>query len=373
MSEIELVDQAVPMTAATDEFTVAAPLPDDCPTVSLIVPCWNEVGRIRRCLECIEENDYPKDRLEIVIVDGMSQDGTRAILEEYVRSHPRIRVLDNPGRIPPIALNIGIAATQGEIVMRMDVHVEYPKDYISSLVRWLLTSGADNVGGMCQTCPSGEGVLPSAIAIGMSHPIGVGNSYFRIGGITRPRWVDTVPFGCLFRKTFEKIGRFDEEMIRDEDCEFNSRLLAAGGRILLVPDVVFRYYARDTLTKARRTFFEYGYYKPLAARKVMRIETARQLAPPLLVSSLLLSLVLLFSTAWGGAAIFFVVALYAACLCLGAIQVGIHSGVLTGLSMLLVFPTLHFGYGVGYLKGVFDFWILGRDVPEDRKLGNFNR
>ncbi len=128
----------------------------ELPKVSVIVPCRNEVRWIAECLQSIAHNDYPKDRLEVFIVDGMSDDGTRPIVESFAAGHPWLRMLDNPKRITPAALNIGIAAAQGEVIVRMDAHNEYPVNYISCLVYWLNKSGADDVGGLWITHPSGD-------------------------------------------------------------------------------------------------------------------------------------------------------------------------------------------------------------------------
>ena len=133
----------------------------------------------------------------------------------------------------------------------MDAHVQYPRDYISSLVALLEKSGADNVGGVCQTLPAGGSVVARAVAVGMSHPLGVGNSHFRIGA-AEDRWVDTVPFGCYRREVFDRIGLFDEELVRNQDDELNLRLIKHGGRILLSPRIVCKYYARDSLSKLWR-------------------------------------------------------------------------------------------------------------------------
>ncbi|PYP29448.1 MAG: hypothetical protein DMD55_01410, partial [Gemmatimonadetes bacterium] len=145
--------------------------------VSVIVPCRNEERYIARCLDSILASDYPRERLEVLVVDGQSDDRTRAILDDYVSRQPIIRVLDNPRRIQPVALNIGIRASRGEILLRMDAHVVYPPNYISELVAALERTGADSVGGVLITVPGNQTPIGRAIAIAMSHPFGVGNAY----------------------------------------------------------------------------------------------------------------------------------------------------------------------------------------------------
>ena len=175
----------------------------DCqPLVTVIVPCRNEGKWIGQCLQSILDNDYPADCLEVLVVDGMSNDETRQVIESFAAKHSKLRLVNNEKRITPAAMNLGIAAAGGSVIVRMDAHVEYPTHYISSLVKLLEQSGADNVGGVCQTLPAGDSAVAKAVALGMSHPLGVGNSHFRIGA-AEDRWVDTVPFGCYRREVFE--------------------------------------------------------------------------------------------------------------------------------------------------------------------------
>src|SRR6266480_5849379 len=188
------------------------------PLVSVVVPCRNEERYIAACLDSILASDYPRDRLEVLVVDGLSDDRTREILGRYTARHPSIRRLDNPQRITPTALNVGIRAAEGDVVMRMDAHVLYPSTYVSQLVAALEETGADCVGGVIETLPADESATARAIALGLSHPLGVGNSYFRIGSRER-RWADAVSFGCYRRDVFNRIGLFDEELLRDQDDE----------------------------------------------------------------------------------------------------------------------------------------------------------
>src|SRR5947199_239080 len=166
-----------------------------------------------------------------------------------------------------------------------DGHAVYSPSYISQLVAALEETGADNVGGVLVTLPANGRPLPRALAVGLSHPFGVGNSYFRIGATER-RTVDTVPFGCYRRAVFDRIGVFDEDLVRNQDDELNARLLKQGGRIMLIPEVVSHYYARGSLGQVARMFYQYGYFKPLAAWKVGQIMTLRQVVPALFVCAL---------------------------------------------------------------------------------------
>ncbi len=326
--------------------------------VSVIVPCRNEERYIAPCLDSIMATDYPADRLEVLVVDGESEDRTRAILAEYVARYPIIRVLDNPGRIQPIALNVGIRAAAGEILMRMDAHALYPKNYISDLVAALQSSGADNVGGVLVTAPARETPIGRAIAIALSQPFGVGNAYFRIG-VRQQRWVDTVAFFCCRRATFERVGLFDERQ-RDEDSEFNARLIQHGGRVLLVPNVVTRYYARETVRQVARMYHQYGYSKPLVVRKLGRVMTLRQLVPPTFLLALAATAIL---SPWLhplGIAFVATAATYVLAVLGFSIGAGRKAGPPTVAALALVFPVVHFSYGVGFLRCVADLALGSR-------------
>ena len=329
------------------------------PIVSIVMPCRNEQAWIRGCLESVAHSDYPKDRLEVLVVDGMSDDGTRRIVEAFAARHRYVRLLDNPKRIAPAAMNVGIREARGAVIVRMDAHSEYPADYVSSLVKWLTESGADNVGGVWLTKPAGTTATARAIAAGLAHRLGVGNAHFRIGS-SRPRWVDTVPFGCYRREVFDRIGLFDEELVRNQDDELNLRLKKHGGRILLVPDVQSTYYPRDSLGKLWRMYYQYGYFKPLVVKKVGGVKTFRQLVPSLFLVALTLSLALALAvpTAWWLPAS--VLGGYLSALLAGAVSVGRREGLACGAAMLLVFPTLHFAYGCGYLHGMMRFLNFGK-------------
>ena len=330
-----------------------------CPLVSIIVPCRNEEHHIRRCLDSILASEYPADRREVLVADGMSDDATREIVAEYATACPAVRLLDNPERSAPAGLNAAIRQANGEVIVRVDAHAMIPPNYLTVLVAALQETGADNVGALLITLPANRTPTARAIAIGMSHGFGVGNSYFRIGTSHR-RWVDTVPFGCYRRSVFDRIGLFDEELIRNQDDEFNFRLIARGGRILLLPDVECYYYARGSLRQLARMFYQYGYFKPMVARKVGRVMTGRQLVPAGFVLTLLGSAAMSpwWSLARGG--LLATVLVYGAVVAWCAARVALKEGVQTGATLLAVFPVLHFGYGWGFLRGIVDHVVRPR-------------
>lgn len=337
------------------------------PRVSIVIPCRNEEAYIGACLDSILASDYPHDRLEVLIADGRSTDGTRRILTAYAAEHPSIVLLDNPAGTTPAALNRAIQQASGDIVLRMDAHVLYPSDYVRRLVEGLEESGADNVGGVLETVPSEDTPQARAIAIGMSHPFGVGNSYFRTG-VRERREVDTVPFGCYRREIFDQVGLFDEELIRNQDDEFNFRLIRRGGRVLLLPGVSCRYFARRSLSQLARMFYQYGYFKPLVARKVGRVMTVRQLIPAMLVASLAATAAAslwMTPAAYGFAGILM---MYAGFVLACTVWVSRTEGVRCGLALAAVFATLHFSYGSGFLHGIYDHLLARTTAVREMSL-----
>lgn len=335
------------------------------PLVTIVVPCRNEERYIVECLDSILACDYPSDRLEVLVVDGMSDDGTRAVLADYAARNPLVRMLDNPHRITPVALNLAIRAARGEVIVRMDAHVVYPRNYVSRLVAALDEFGADNVGAVLRTLPANQTAMGKAIAIGMSHPFGVGTSYFRIG-TDQPRWVDTIAFFCIRRATFDRVGMFDEELIRHQDGEFNARLIKSGGRILLIPDVVSYYYARATLRQVGRMFYQYGYFKPLVAKKLGRFMTVRQLIPPGFVLGLLVTGVA--ALLWKPALILFglVAGSYAGIVLGSAVQTALKQGPAVGAALATVLPVIHVSYGVGFWRRVVELLLPSRRTSAER-------
>jgi len=342
---------------------------NDFPFVSIIIPCRNEEEFIGKCLDSIIAQDYPKDRIEILVIDGRSTDKTRENVKKYAQKYPFIKVLDNPRKITPTALNIGIKRAKGEIIIRMDAHNVYEENYISKCVKYLKEYNVDNVGGILITLPANNTIVAQSIALAFSHPFGVGNAYFRIGS-KKPKFVDTVPFGCYKKEVFEKIGLFDEDLLRGQDAEFNARLKKNGGKILLIPKIVSYYYARDSLSKLWRMYFQYGYFKPLTAKKIGNVYTFRQLIPGAFVGSLIISLVL--SVIYRPFLWFFIFILgsYIITDLVFSLRISLKKGFRFFFVLPLVFAIMHFSYGLGYLKGIWDFIILRRhkkkkikDVP----------
>ena len=322
------------------------------PTVSIVIPCRNEEAFISTCLESILKNDYDHSKLEVLVVDGMSEDSTASIVKDYAQQHPFIKFLQNPRRITPAALNAGIKVAQGDIIIRMDVHASYAKDYIYKCVRNLLNHGADNVGGIWITLPREDTLIGNAIALALSHVFGAGNAYFRTGSKT-PRWVDTVPFFCCRKQIFDKVGLFDENLARSQDMDFNRRLKRAGGKILLVPEIVSYYYARSTLATFSKHNFVDGFWTVYPLKYGKRIFNWRHLVPLAFVASVtgsaFLSIFFPFFLlmAIGILSSYFLVSIAV------SIQLAIkHNHPMYMLALPMAFMARHIPYGLGSFYGL---------------------
>lgn len=260
--------------------------------LSVICPIYNEEKYIRGCIESILKQDYPKDDLEVIFADGMSTDRTREIVAEYAIKYPWIRLIDNPARIVPPALNKAIEASHGDIIMRLDAHATYTTNYFSSLAKAVSEYDADNVGAVCKTDVLNKTPKALAIKAVLAHPLGVGNSAFRTG-IDKAQKVDTVPFGCWKRTVFEKFGKFDERLIRNQDIEFNKRIHRGGGRIVIIPDTYSTYFARETFSKLANNNYGNGKWNILTVwyTHQMRSLSIRHFIPLLFVLSLILPII----------------------------------------------------------------------------------
>lgn len=259
---------------------VPAKVPVDAlPPVTVIVPCRNERRFIAACLTSLIENGYPTDRLQVLVVDGMSTDGTRQVVTTLAEQRPCIELLDNPRWTTPVSLNIGVRAARGTYVLWMSAHNSYARGYIAESVRWAIGTGADNVGGVIVTAPRSDGLLAEAITAALTHRFGVGGSGFRLPGDT-PRWADTVFGGCYRRDVFDRVGLFNEALTRGQDMEFNLRLARAGGRTLLVPTIRSTYYARTRLSEFLHHTWVNGVWAILPFRYSSIVPvSARHLAP----------------------------------------------------------------------------------------------
>lgn len=260
--------------------------------LSVICPIYNEERYIKGCIDSILSQDYPKDDLEVIFADGMSKDRTREIVSEYTAKYPWIRLIDNPKRIVPPALNAAIAASKGDIIMRLDAHAAYPSNYFSEIVKAHSRIKADNIGAVCKTDVLGKTQKALAIREVLAHPLGVGNSAFRTG-IDCEREVDTVPFGCWRREVFDKYGYFDERLVRNQDIELSKRILRGGGRIVIIPETYSTYYARETFAKLAKNNYANGLWNILTVSYTRQFSSLslRHFIPLIFLLSLILPLI----------------------------------------------------------------------------------
>ena len=318
--------------------------------ISVICPIYNEEKYIGKCIDSILRQDYPKEDIEVLLVDGMSTDKTREIVLSYCVDYPFIRLLDNPRKIVPYAMNIGIQAAKGDIVIRLDAHAIYPDNYFSELVAKLYELHADNVGAVCRTLPADDSPKCKAIAAALSSPFGMGNSYFRIGA-KEIMQVDTVPFGCYRKEVFDKIGLYDTDLIRNQDDELNARLVKHGGKIYLLPYLIVDYFARNTIKKTGKMFYQYGLYKPLVNKKLGSPATIRQFFPLAFVLGLIFGLALSILSKYILIAYLAVVAMYFLLALVYSLKS--YSSISQVMWQIITYFTVHVNYGWGYLVGIY--------------------
>jgi glycosyltransferase involved in cell wall biosynthesis len=254
-------------------------------TVTFIMPIRNEERYIRASLQSLVDQNYPASDLEIIVVEGRSSDRTLEIVEGIRRENPRIRCLDNRAGIVPTAMNIGIRAAQGDVIIRADGHTLYPPDYAATCVKYLAETGADNVGGPLITVPVDESFGAAIVAAVLSSPFGVGNSRFRTS--KKEGFVDTVPFGAFRREIFDQIGLYNEKLVRNQDSEFNTRIRKAGGKIYLTPALTTRYYPVKNLLELLKYAFKTSQWHIFTLHENRESKRVRYLAPAVFLLLLL--------------------------------------------------------------------------------------
>ena len=257
-----------------------------CETISIIIPCYNEQATIRLLLEAIYQQTYPRTAMEVLVVDGQSTDHTWDEIATFQNEHPdlAIKILDNPARFIPAGVNRGISAARGQILIRLDGHAVPSNEYIERCVRDLDAELGDNVGGVWEIRPVRAGAIAAGIAAAASHPLGVGDARYRY--TDRPQSVDTVPFFAFRRELIDKIGKYDESLLTNEDYEFNVRVRQSGGTVWLDPTIRSTYYARPTLAALARQYWRYGYWKGRMLLRYPRTLRWRQALPPAFIASL---------------------------------------------------------------------------------------
>lgn len=311
--------------------------------ISIVMPIFNEAKYIQKCLDSLLDQDYPREKMEWLFVDGGSVDGTLDVLQTYSQNFPGlISVLHNPKRTVPYAMNIGIAAAKGAYIIRLDAHAEYANNYFSKCVELLERTGADNVGGVMET----KAITPMGhiIAEILSSKFGVGNSQFRTNG--NDGYVDTVPFGAFRREVFESLGGYNEQLTRNQDNEMNYRIRKNGGKVFMSREIKLAYYSRESIKGLTEMAFQNGKWNVITSKLCPGTMGIRHFIPLVfLLSHFFLPTISAFLP--------FVWWLYALeCLLYLALDIiaslGKHF-----LVKIWLFPLFHLSYGFGSLIGLF--------------------
>jgi succinoglycan biosynthesis protein ExoA len=320
----------------------------ETPLVSLLIAMKNESAFIADTLTAVFAQDYPAEKIEVVVADGGSTDDSREIVAQLFAGRPNTLLLDNPQISASCGWNLGIARCRGDIIGIVSAHCELAPDYLRQAVETLERTGVDLVGG--PMVATGEGSTAQAIALATSSPFGVGDARFHY--LTDEEEVDTVYQGMCWRDLYVRLGAFDPEMVHDQDDELSFRINAAGGRIVCNPRIRSKYHCRSTLRALYRQYFQYGFWKVPLIQKWPRQMRARHFIPPVFAAAVvaLPLLGLLWAPMlWGW---LFMLGAYA----VGSVVATIASargGASSGhLVVPLVFPVLHLGYGFGFLTGL---------------------
>lgn len=330
--------------------------------VSVVMPILNEEKYIDGCVKSLLSQDYPADCMEWIFVDGCSTDRTLEILNGYYSKYPQlIKILNNPKKIVPCAMNIGIAASKGKYIIRLDAHSEYANDYISKCVECLNSVDADNVGGVAET--KSKSATGNAIAAMLSSKFGVGNSQFRTNG--KSGYVDTVPFGAFKREVFQNYGGFDERLVRNEDNEINYRIRKNGGKVYLCDDIRLTYYCRDTVKGISKMAKSNGAWNVITMKLCPGSMGIRHFIPlAFVLSVILLVLAGVAFTVLGAFYDYFKLVYLIVWVTLGAelflyflldfiFSVRCGSTAKERLLLILLFPIFHISYGLGSIAGIF--------------------
>jgi len=320
------------------------------PFVTVIIPARNEAPRIGECLQALNRGTYPKDRLEILVLDGESDDGTPGVVMDFAAAGLPVRVVNNPRRSRCAALNLGISMARGEVIMRIDARNYVPPDYISRCVRTLLSTDAWNVGGVLRALY--KNVTQQAIGLAMSHPFGVGNAQFRLG--RRAGDVDTIYLGCFRREVFSRVGLFDDDApVLSEDTDMNQRIHDSGGKLYLNPEIDVFYYPRETMQDLAKLYFRYGGARAGNLLKHGKLTSVRQLVPLAFVTGTLAAGMLAPLSAWFLAMFAASTGLYLAVNAAVSVYFGIrHKGLSLIPRLLVAFPCMHFCWTFGFFRRI---------------------
>lgn len=331
-------------------------------TVSVVIPCRNEEKYIGKCIESFLKQSYPMELLTIIISDGMSTDNTRSIINEIKQMHNNIILLDNKGLSAPKGMNLGIRHTNSDIVIIFGAHAYADENFIIENVRALENKEVGCAGGVITTI--NETIKGAAIAEAMSCPFGVGNALFRFA--EKESFVDTVAFGAYRRSLLNEIGVFDEELVRNQDDELNFRVEKSGAKILLSPKIKSTYVGRGDFKKLWRQYYQYGFWKVRVIQKHRRPASIRHLIPLIFVLFLSIGGVLSIFSKLIRVMYFLVLGLYLLLDLLFSIKISIKKKFSYLPYLIITFPLLHISYGLGFIFGIFNFYIFKSSKMEEK-------
>lgn len=335
------------------------------PFVSIVIPCLNEEASLPECLDSILSQDYPRDKLEILIADGGSSDDTLGVIERYAASNPAatIRVVKNPDRIQAAGCNRAIAESRGDVIVRMDAHARYQRDYVTSCVNELAKTGAEIVGGAQRAV--WRTPFQRAMVAALESPLAMGGAAYR--NPSSEGFVDTVWLGAFRRDAFEHVGLYDPSAVTNEDAELNHRVIRAGGKVFLSRNIVAYYYPRESLRALARQYFRYGMGRARTSLKHRSLQSPRPIAPLLLVIALLaVAFASPFSSA-AEASLALLGSIYLGIVSLEASRMGFRRGLDIAPDILAILPTIHFAWGTGFLAGLFRYAVKP-DWSEEPRL-----
>jgi glycosyltransferase involved in cell wall biosynthesis len=320
------------------------------PFVSIIVPCYNEEKTIRKLLDSILAQTYPLGRLELIVSDGMSTDQTREVIASFQEAYPQLnlRVVENSARTIPSGLNQAIRQARGEFIIRLDAHSVPIPEYVERCVDAHRSGKGDNIGGVWDIRAGDDTWVAESIACAAAHPLGVGDALYRLNA--HEGAVDTVPFGSFRRALIDRIGFFEEDLLANEDYEFNTRIRTSGGVVWLDPSIRSIYFSRTTFSKLASQYWRYGYWKWRMIRRYPRTLRWRQALPPLFVSSLLVLIVL---SLWFVPVKFLLavqaLSYFGVLILAGLILAAKERKLFLALGLPAAIATMHFAWGAGFL------------------------
>lgn len=331
-------------------------------TVSIIIPCMNEENYIKQCIDSFLNQSYPKDLVEIIVADGMSTDNTRNIIKEMSLEHRNIILIDNEKLSAPAGMNLGIKRSKSDIIIIFGAHAYADKDFIKENILALENKEVGCSGGVITTI--NDSLKGEAIAEAMSCPFGVGNALFRYA--EKEAVVDTVGFGAYDRKFITDIGLFDEDLVRNQDDELNFRVQKSGKKVILNPKIKSTYYSRGDFKKLWRQYYQYGFWKVRVIQKHKRPASIRHLIPLMFVIFLLFGGVASIFSKFITIGYILIILLYLIIDLIVSLKICKKKSIKQFPYLFITFPILHISYGIGFILGIFNFYIFKSTSIEEK-------